>query len=89
MFFPSEGDRIVVTRTGRDGRTTSYIGTATEVTPYGPSTMGNFWVGGWRLTGRDMATGETKDSYFACTEVLERYDRAIHQTVRLATADEK
>jgi ribosome modulation factor len=89
VFFPSEGDRIVVTRTGRDGRTHSYIGTASAVTPYGPSTIGSLWVGGWRLTGHNMATGEAEDSHFACTEALERYDQGIRQTVRLATTDDE
>ncbi|WP_019061387.1 hypothetical protein [Streptomyces prunicolor] len=89
MFSPTDGDRIVLTRTGRDGRTTSYIGIATEVIPYGPSLIGDLFTGGWRLTGRNMATGEDEDSYFACTEALERYDPAIRQTVRLATADDE
>ncbi|MDX3066387.1 MULTISPECIES: hypothetical protein [Streptomyces] len=89
MFSPTDGDRIVVTRIGRDGRTTSYIGTATEVVPYGPSLIGSVWTGGWRLTGRNLATGEDENSYFACTEALERYDPAIRQTVRLATADDE
>lgn len=86
MFTPTDGDRIVLTRTGRDGRTTSYIGIATEVIPYGPSLIGSVWIGGWRLTGRNLATGDAEDSYFACTEALERYDQGIRQTVRLATA---
>ncbi|MFJ8676822.1 hypothetical protein [Streptomyces sp. NPDC093589] len=89
MFFPSNGDRIVLTRTGRDGRTASYIGTTTEVMPFERSTTGNLWLGGWRLTGHDRATGEAKDSYFACTQSLERYDQGIRQTVRLATADDE
>ncbi|MEU6331607.1 hypothetical protein ABZ851_30650 [Streptomyces sp. NPDC047049] len=89
MFFPSDGDRIVLTRIGRDGRTTSYIGTATDVMPYQRSSIGGLWLGGWRLTGHNTATGETKDSYFACTEVLERYDQGIRQTVRLAAADDE
>ncbi|MEW2434244.1 hypothetical protein AB0952_08685 [Streptomyces caniferus] len=89
MFFPSDGDRIVLTRIGRDGRTTSYIGMATEVMPYGRSSTSGLWLGGWRLTGHNTATGESEDSYFACTEALERYDPAIRQTVRLATAGDE
>lgn len=87
MHYPSDGDRIVLTRTGRDGRARSVIGRATEVTPYERGTSG-VWVGGWRLTGHDTATGEAVDSYFACTEALERYDQGVRQSVRLATDGE-
>ncbi|MGW7463728.1 hypothetical protein ACWGJT_03245 [Streptomyces xantholiticus] len=58
----------MLTRSVRDGRTTSYVGTATEVKPYERSTIGSVWIGVWRLTGHNVATGEAKDSYFACTE---------------------
>ncbi|MFD3422084.1 hypothetical protein [Streptomyces decoyicus] len=88
-MFPSDGDRIALTRTGRDGLTRSYIGTATEVTPYGRSTIDGLWVGGWRLTGHDLSTGEAADSYFACTQTLERYDSGIRQSVRLACAEDE
>lgn len=83
MFYPSEGDRIVVTRKGRDGRTTTWTGTATEVTDCTETDSG-LWLGGWRLTGHNTATGESYDSHQACTETLERYDQGIRQTVRLA-----
>ncbi|MFI7089509.1 hypothetical protein ACIBUR_38725 [Streptomyces anulatus] len=85
MLFPTDGDRIVLTRAGRDGRTRSWIGTVSEVTPYERGSSG-LWIGGWRLQGRNMATGEDFDSHLACTEALERYDTGIRQTVRMATA---
>lgn len=85
-FYPSEGDRIIVTRTRRDGRTISWIGTATEVTEYAETDSG-IWVGGWRLTGSNTATGDPYDSHQACTETLERHDQGIRQTVRPATPD--
>lgn len=87
MFFPAEGDRIVVTRTMKgSARSTSWVGTATEVVPFHKSDSG-VWIGGWRLTGHNLTTGEPVDSHFACSQSLARYGHG-EQTVRLATEED-
>jgi hypothetical protein len=87
MFFPAEGDRIVVTRTMKGStRSTSWVGRATQVMPFHESESG-VWIGGWRLTGHNVATGEPEDSHFACSQSLARYNHGV-QTVRRATEDD-
>ena len=86
VYWPSESERVVVTRHPPFGKGTSYIGTATQIMPYEEDDNG-VWVGGWLLTGKNMVTGQEEHSYWACSEMLMRYHGAL-QTVRPATEEE-
>lgn len=87
VFFPSEGDRIVITRYSPSGTPSTVIGTARKIMPF--AERDGVWIGGWEFTGRDLHTGEEIRSAWACSESLLRHHGA-QQTVRLATdADEQ
>lgn len=84
-YWPSEGERVVVTRHSPFGGV-PYIGIATQIMPYEEDDTG-VWVGGWLLSGKNTVTGQAEHSYWACSEMLLRYQGAL-QTVRPATEEE-
>ncbi|MCX4606803.1 hypothetical protein OG402_40980 [Streptomyces anulatus] len=87
MFFPSEGDRIVITRYTQDGSPATVIGTARKITPF--AERDGVKTGGWDFTGHDLHTGKDIRSAWSCSETLLLHHQ-VQQTVRPATdADEQ
>lgn len=76
MYFPAEGDRIVVT-TGR----TKYVGIATQIMPFGPDSDG-VMIGGWRFTG--TCDGREVVTAMSCPQSLALH-HGVTMTVRPAT----
>jgi hypothetical protein len=89
VYYPAEGDRVVITRYKPAGAIAmTWLGTVTDVMPYTKDHLGT-WMGGWTFTGRELRPGG-KDTFGAwtCSEALLLHYGA-RQSVRPATPDEE
>lgn len=88
MYYPADGDRVVITRYKPNGAITkTWIGTVTDVTPFEQDHLGT-WMGGWMFTGRPLGPDSREEvSAWTCSEALWLHYGA-RQTVRPATPDD-
>ena len=86
VFFPSEGDRIVVTTITPDGGKYVNVGVATRIMPFHKAPEGA-WIGGWTFTGTNYK-GQSICIAMACTRSMRLHHPEYTQIVRLATDDD-
>lgn len=87
MYYPADGDRVVITHHS-PGTPKSSIGTVTDVTPFEQDEFGT-WMGGWMFTGHEMGPGGKEiHTAMACPEAVLLHHGA-QQSVRPATPDDE